>query len=282
MKFGVTLPITGVDGDVRQIAECAALAEQCGWDAVWIEDYIISFGGAKEPVFDPWLAMTAAALATKKIRIAITVTPLARRRPWKVAREAVTLDHLSNGRLILGVGVGMSEDASFANFGEAKEVKQRSEMLDEALEILAGLWSGKPFHFEGKHYKVTESTFFPTPVQKPRIPIWIGGGWPRKQFTARAMRWDGACPFKVDAKGNMDMLSAADVREMKATLEAGRKNGAPLDIVVGGGTGNLSKAAAAAQTKPLADAGATWWSEMTSNKGAALRKRIQQGPPRFD
>ena len=73
-----------------------------------------------------------------------------------------------------------------------------------------------------------------------------------------------------------------DVREMKATLEAGRKKDAPLDIVVGGGTGNLSKAAAAAQINPLADAGATWWSEMTSNKGASLRKRIQQGPPRFD
>lgn len=282
MKFGVTLPITGVDGDVRQIAECAALAEQCGWDAVWVEDYILSFGGAKEPVFDPWLAMTAAALATKKIRIAITVTPLARRRPWKVAREAVTLDHLSNGRLILGVGVGMSEDASFANFSEAKDTKQRSEMLDEALEILAGLWSGKPFHFDGKHYKFAESTFLPAPVQKPRIPIWIGGGWPRKQFTARAMRWDGACPFKVDAKGNMAMLNADDVREMKATLEAGRKNSAPLDIVVGGGTGNLSKAAIAAQIKPMADAGATWWSEMTSNKGTPLRKRIQQGPPRYE
>lgn len=282
MKFGVTLPITGVDGDVRQIAECAALAEQAGWDAVWIEDYIVSFGGAKEPVFDPWLAMTAAALATKRIRIAITVTPLARRRPWKVAREAVTLDHLSNGRLILGVGVGMTEDASFVNFGEAADAKVRSEMVDEALEILAGLWSAKPFRFQGKYYKVAETTFLPPPVQKPRIPIWIGGGWPRKHFTARAKRWDGACPFKVDHKGAMAMLTADDVREMKATLEAGRKKSAPLDFVVGGATGDLSKKAAAAQIQPLVDAGATWWSEMTSNKGPALRKRIQQGPPRFD
>ena len=282
MKFGITLPITGVDGDVRKLAECAALAEKCGWDAVWIEDYVVSFGGENAPVFDPWLAMTAAALATKKIRIAITVTPLARRRPWKVAREAVTLDHLSNGRLILGVGVGMSEDASFANFKEVADVKQRSEMLDEALEILAGLWSAKPFRFEGKYYQVAETTFLPPPMQKPRIPIWIGGGWPRKRFTARAKRWDGACPFKVDANGGMAMLTADDVREMKATLEAGRKKSAPLDIIVGGSTGDVSKKAAAAQTKAMADAGATWWSEMTSNKGAALRKRIRQGPPRFD
>jgi len=282
MKFGVTLPITGVDGDVRKLAECAALAEKCGWDAVWIEDYVVSFGGENAPVFDPWLAMTAAAMLTKKIRLGITVTPLARRRPWKVAREAVTLDHLSNGRLILGVGVGMSEDASFANFKEVADVKQRSEMLDEALEILAGLWSAKPFHFEGKYYQVAETTFLPPPMQQPRIPIWIGGGWPRKHFTARAKRWDGACPFKVGADGNMAMLTADDVREMKATLEAGRKKGAKLDIVVGGATGDLSKKAAAAQTKAMADAGAIWWSEMTSNKGPALRKRIRQGPPRFD
>ncbi len=281
MKFGVTLPITGVDGDVRKLAEYAALAEKCGWDAVWVEDYIVSFYGPKLPVFDSWLAMTAAALATKKIRIAITVTPLARRRPWKVAREAVTLDHLSNGRLILGVGVGMSEDASFVNFREEADVKVRSEMLDEALEILAGLWSAKPFHFEGKHYQVAETTFFPPPVQKPRIPIWIGGGWPRKRFIARATRYDGACPFKIDAKGEMAMLNSDDVREMKATLEAGRKN-RPLDIIVGGATGGLSKRAATAKIKEMTDAGATWWSEFGMGTGAQLRKRIQQGPPRFD
>jgi hypothetical protein len=118
-------------------------------------------------------------------------------------------------------------------------------------------------------------------VQKPRIPIWIGGGWPRKRFTARAKRWDGACPFKIDAKGQMAMLNADDVREMKATLEAGREN-RPLDIIVGGATGSLSKTAAVAKINEMAEAGATWWSEMTSAKGPELRKRIQQGPPRFD
>ncbi len=282
MQFGITMPITGIDGDVRKLAEFAALAEKCGWDGLFMEDYIVAFQAPRAPVFDPWLAMTAAALATKRIRIGITVTPLARRRPWKVAREAVTLDHLSNGRLILGVGVGMTEDASLVNFGEAEDAKVRSEMLDEALEILAGLWSAKPFRFEGKYYKVAETAFFPPPVQKPRIPIWIGGGWPRKHFTARAKRWDGACPFKVDAKGGMAMLSADDVREMKSTLTAGRKKGAKLDIVVGGFTGNLSKKAATAHIKPLLDAGATWWSEFGMGTGAQLRKRIQQGPPRFD
>ncbi len=159
MRYGIALPITGVDGDVRKLVEVACLAEEAGWDGVFLEDYIIYYGERRVPVFDPWVTLAAMAMRTKRIRLGITVTPLARRRPWKVARESVTLDHLSKGRLILGVGLGDSHDRSFANFGEEIDARRRVRMLDQALEVIAGLWSGRKFRYQGAHYQVKEATF---------------------------------------------------------------------------------------------------------------------------
>jgi alkanesulfonate monooxygenase SsuD/methylene tetrahydromethanopterin reductase-like flavin-dependent oxidoreductase (luciferase family) len=194
-----------------------------------------------------------------------------------VAKEAATLDHLSGGRLILGIGVGDSKDLSFGAFGEQLDPKIRAEMLDEALQVLLGLWTGRPFGFSGKHYQVKEVTMLPAPVQRPRIPIWVGGGWPRKGVLARAARCDGACFYKVTDKG-MAMLDAADVREVKATLAPNK----PFDIVVGGSTPSDKPAKARAAVAPLADAGATWWSEFGGqSSAAALRRRIEQGPPQL-
>jgi alkanesulfonate monooxygenase SsuD/methylene tetrahydromethanopterin reductase-like flavin-dependent oxidoreductase (luciferase family) len=105
------------------------------------------------------------------------VTPLPRRRPWKVARETVSLDHASKGRLILGVGLGDPSQWDYGFFGEETDAKIRAEKLDESLDILVGLWSGKPFQYQGKHYRLKEVHFLPQPVQQPRIPIWVGGWW---------------------------------------------------------------------------------------------------------
>ncbi len=114
------------------------------------------------------------AMRTERIRLGITVTPLSRRRPWKLAREAVTLDHLSNGHVIVGVGLGNGADADFAGLGEITDTKQRAAIVDESLDVIAGLWSGQPFSYEGQHFHLRDVTFLPTPVQQPRIPIWVG------------------------------------------------------------------------------------------------------------
>jgi alkanesulfonate monooxygenase SsuD/methylene tetrahydromethanopterin reductase-like flavin-dependent oxidoreductase (luciferase family) len=164
MRYGLALPNGGVGGDPRTLAELAELAEAAGWDGIFLEDYIVWQGHQDVPTYDPWVALAAVALRTRRVRLGTSVTPLPRRRPWKLARETVTLDHLSEGRLILGIGLGDLHDPGFGAMGEAQDTHQRAQMLDEALDVLVGLWSGHPFSFQGQFYHVHEVTFLPTPV----------------------------------------------------------------------------------------------------------------------
>src|SRR5579871_3965037 len=136
MKYGLELPNAGIGGDARTLGDLAALAEEAGWDGIFLEDYIVWQGHADVPTYDPWVALAAMALRTERIGLGTMVTPLARRRPWKVARETITLDHLSRGRLILGVGAGDVGDPGFGAVGEAMDPAQRARMLDEALDVL--------------------------------------------------------------------------------------------------------------------------------------------------
>jgi alkanesulfonate monooxygenase SsuD/methylene tetrahydromethanopterin reductase-like flavin-dependent oxidoreductase (luciferase family) len=189
MKYAVSLPNGGASAHPRKLAEFARLAEASGWEAVFLEDYIIWQGHNEVPTYDPWVALAAMAVATESIRLGTMVTPVARRRPWKLAREAVTLDHLSAGRLILGIGVGETDiDTSFSRFGETTDLRQRAAETDEALELLARLWSGKEVTHAGAFYQLKAVRLLPKPLQKPRIPIWIGGVWPLKGPIRRALR----------------------------------------------------------------------------------------------
>src|SRR5919205_126195 len=170
MRYAINL---GAVADPQTLGEMARLAEDAGWDGIFLEDYIVYQGRQDIPTYDPWVALAAMAVRTERIRLGTEVMPLARRRPWKVARECVTLDHLSNGRLILGVGLGDSGDINFTHFGEETDARRRAKMLDEALDVLVGLWSGEAFSFEGEYYHLREVKLLPTPIQKPRIPIWV-------------------------------------------------------------------------------------------------------------
>lgn len=241
MRYGIEFPAAGECGDPRTLAELARLAEEAGWDGVFLEDYAFyrndvyrSVPGA--PTHDPWVALAAMAMRTERVRLGTAITPLPRRRPWKLAREAVSLDHLSGGRLILGVGAGDVADEGFTRFGEETDPKRRAGLLDEGLDVLAGLWSGRPFAYEGEHHSVGEVTFLPRPVQQPRIPIWVGGAWPRKGPLRRAARWDGLIPYKhVGDGGRQEDLTPEDVREILAAVECKREDPAfPFDLVVGG------------------------------------------------
>ena len=164
MKFGIYLPNFGPYGDAHVLADLARDAEYAGWDGFFLWDHIT---GWKLPFVDPWVALTAIALNTQRMRIGTTVTPLPRRRPWKLARETVSLDHLSGGRLTLGVGIGGGE-AEWDHLGEQPDLKVRGEMLDEALDILVGLWSGESFSYVGKYYQITEAHFLPYKLRDPR------------------------------------------------------------------------------------------------------------------
>jgi hypothetical protein len=288
MRYGLTLPNAGVGGDARTLAELARLAEEAGWDGVFLEDYIVWQGVAATPTYDPWVALAAMALRTERIRLGTSVTPVTRRRPWKLARETVTLDHLSHGRLILGVGLGDINDPGFARVGETLENRQRARMLDEALDVLVGLWTGQPFSYHGQHYQVDEMTLLPPPVQTPRIPIWVGGNWPHKGPVRRAARWDGFVGGKVHAPDAPWCLTPVEVQALKADIERWRSTPTPFDIVLGGAargaiTGDWERDRATIRS--LAEAGATWWMEyVTAELGGldGMRARIQEGPLRID
>lgn len=294
MKYGLVLSNVGGCGDPSLLADLAREAEQAGWDGVFLFDSILSptwdsffpNDPEKRTVADPWIALAAMAMRTERIRIGTMATPVTRRRPWKLARETVTLDHLSNGRLILPVALGAVDDGGFANVGEELDRKVRAQRLDESLEILAGLWSGQPFNFHGEHFQVEEMTFLPTPVQSPRIPIWVVGAWPRKRSMLRTLRWDGVCPVRMHDDGSFGELSPGDVREIKAFADAHRSAKTPFDIVIEGESSGSEPERAAARVGPYAEAGATWWLESAWTRLLKppqdierLWRRIRAGPP---
>lgn len=284
MQYALALPNGGECGDPRALADLAALAEAAGWDALLLEDYICYTNDAYHstpgaPTYDPWVALAAVALRTEHIRIGTSVTPLPRRRPWKLAREAVTLDHLSHGRLILGVGSGDTRDPGWTRLGEVGDAKTRAEMRDESLAILAGLWSGQPFSHSGKHYSVDHVTFLPVPLQSPRIPIWVGGGWPNRGPTRRAARWDGACLYKQTGDGSWQDMTPRDVEALRASIEHERGSATSFDIVVGGRQRSDDWEQDRALIRSLAAAGATWWSEwIPAADQATMRVAIARGP----
>jgi alkanesulfonate monooxygenase SsuD/methylene tetrahydromethanopterin reductase-like flavin-dependent oxidoreductase (luciferase family) len=270
MKFGFVLP----KGDARTAAELAKSAETAGWDGFFMWDPVWGI--------DPMVGLAAAAMVTERIRLGTMVTPVSRHRPWKLAGELATLDNLSNGRAILSAGLG-ALDTGFEEFGEETDRKKRAELLDEGLEIMEGLWRGQPFSFSGKHYQIRPTKFYqpPPPVQQPRIPIWVVGAWPRPKSMQRVLHWDGLLPAKMSPDGKFAELTAEDVREMKAWIDARRTQTTPFEIVVEGKTPGDDRVMALEKVHPWIEAGATWWIEAMwdDNDLDHVRKRIEQGAP---
>jgi alkanesulfonate monooxygenase SsuD/methylene tetrahydromethanopterin reductase-like flavin-dependent oxidoreductase (luciferase family) len=282
MHYGLVLPLSGIDGTIEKLVDYAHIAEEEGWEGIFLEDYSI-YWGDNGHTYDPWLALTAIALRTRHLRLGITVIPLPDRLPWQIARAAVTLDYLSQGRLILGFGLG---DAQNQPFLRTREPRLRGRLLDEGLEVLAGLLSAQPFSYHGQCYQAEEVTFRPGPLQQPRIPLWIGGFWPRKAPALRAARWDGFVPARLAEEGSDGMLTPGDVRAIKDFISAHRSSTAPFDLMAGGYSPGADRAAARARVEAFAEAGATWWAEFvlpeptTGPGGTTMLQRIKQGPPR--
>ena len=280
MRYGVTLPCL----PARTAAELAGEAEAAGWDGVFVWDTI--FGP------DAWIALAAIATRTERVRLGTMLTPLSRRRPWTVANQTATLDHLSRGRLILPVGLGAANPEhvhnDFIKVGEETDRKTRAEMLDESLDILDGLWSGQPFAYDGRHYHLRDVEAGPRPFQQPRPPIWVVGAWPRMKSMRRVLRCDGVLPSKMNASGSFAEMTPDDIREMKAYVAANRTLATPFDIVMEEETPGDDHARAAEIVRPLAEAGVTWWLEAvwktpeTVGGVDGMRARIRQGPPRVE
>lgn len=291
MKFCLYLPPFEPFSNARVLARLAREAEQAGWDGFFIWDHI---AGERYPekMVDPWVALAVIAENTTKIRIGALVTPLARRRPWKVARESVSIDHISEGRLVFGVGTG-SGVGEFENLGEESSPKKRGEMLDEALKILTGLWSGETVNYSGEYYQVKDTRFLPTPVQEPRIPIWAAGIWPNKKPFRRGARLDGIFPLFPDAQNDEDIFK--QLKELVDYIQKYRDPSKPFDIVFRGFKLPQDDPTRARELlEPYIKLGVTWWQKSISPRefGGTLKDKswplkemedaILQGPPKLD
>jgi len=278
MRYGVSTPNFGDYSDPRLLAELAREAEAAGWDGFFLWDHIV--WPWHDTVADPWVALAVMAMSTERLRLGPMVTPIPRRHPWKLARETVTLDRLSGGRLLLGVGLGGFQSEEFEAFGEEGDPKVRAAKLDEGLEVLTGLWSGEPFSYSGKHYQVKKVHFTPPPIQQPRIPIWVAGTWPFKAPFRRAARWDGVVPTSRDVDKS---LTPAEIRDIVTYVKEHRTSDAPFDVAHGGWTPGRDAAEDAEIVAPYAEAGVTWWLEARLpwvSPLAEVRERIRKGPPR--
>lgn len=295
MHYGITIPNFGPFFDVRVLADLARDAEQAGWDGFFIWDHVY---WQLFPISDPWMALTAIALSTERIRLGPMVTPLARRRPTKLARETVTLDHLSGGRLILGVGLGVRPQ-EWGQLGEETNLRTRGRMLDEALDVLTQLWRGEAVSHHGEHYIVDVHDppgfdgmvpFSPPALQQPRIPIWVGGRWPNKPPFRRGARWDGIAPTSVRG-GIYERLTPAQIAECVSYTYSYRTDSTPLEVVIQGHTDGDDREHDRAQVATFQAAGATWWLEECSPFSFGwdrsgpwpverITQRIRRGPPK--
>jgi alkanesulfonate monooxygenase SsuD/methylene tetrahydromethanopterin reductase-like flavin-dependent oxidoreductase (luciferase family) len=266
-RSALWLPLFDELSDPTVCARLAAEAEEAGWDGFFVWDQL-RWEAPVRQVADPWITLAAIATATERLRLGPMVTPLPRRRPVKVARETATLDGLSGGRLILGVGIGADRFArELSKTGEQLDDRVRGQMLDEALEILTTAWSGEPVHHHGDHYTVDDVQFLPRPVQRPGVPVWIAGFPGKVKPMRRAARHDGFFPVNLE---HPDQL--ADVVATVAELRP--DSTAPFDFVVALPVGG--------DPRPWQQAGATWClSEFEPDAVSSdqVRGVLRDGPP---
>jgi hypothetical protein len=284
MRFSINIPNFGDFADPETVARAAAAAEAAGWDGLFVWDHVVHTKRDRRSFGDPWMLLTAAALATTRIRLGPLVTPVARRRPQQVARQVATLDNLSGGRVIFGAGLGGPIEDEYGSFGEPTDPKLLAERLDEGLHLLDRYWSGESVTHTGRHYQVEDVTLLPRPVQRPRVPVWIGGFWPKRAPMRRAARWEGAVPLFLSAKHGYPP-PVDEVRDLVAYLR-GQRNGdpaRPFELVLGGASPTAG-AGARDLVGPLIEVGATWWDERRPideeiNRLEPVLRRIEAGPP---
>jgi alkanesulfonate monooxygenase SsuD/methylene tetrahydromethanopterin reductase-like flavin-dependent oxidoreductase (luciferase family) len=268
LRSALWLPIFDELADPQTVARLAAEAEEAGWHGVFVWDNLLWRTPVRH-VADPWITLTAIAASTEHVRLGPMVTPLARRRPAKVARETATLDRLSNGRLTLGVGLGSDRFAhELSKTGEQLDDRRRGQMLDEALEILTAAWSGEAVHHQGTHYTVDGVQFLPQPVQRPGVPVWAAGYPGNPKPLRRAARYDGFFPINLVHPDQLAEI-VTTVNDLRA------RPSVPYDIAVALPPGT--------DPAPYVRAGATWWLTEFEPDGLSVdhvRGVLRDGPAR--
>ena len=277
MKYGLLMPHGSPSLNTPQkITRYAILAEKAGWDGFFIWDSLSSLA------VDPWITLASIAIKTETIKIGAMVTPVARRRPWKLAKEAVSLDQLSNGRLIFGAGLG--DNIVYGPYGEETDKKVRAKKLDEGLEILDRLWRGEKVDYKGEFYNLT-GIQYDRPIQSPRIPIWIGGLWPNKGPFRRAAKWDGMMPHTVRSVNRGERLELEEIKDIMEYITKHREE--PMDEFELVMLSYLPKDPEEAidLVRSYHQAGVKWWVESVLEWQAEgteeIVERIKSGPPAY-
>jgi alkanesulfonate monooxygenase SsuD/methylene tetrahydromethanopterin reductase-like flavin-dependent oxidoreductase (luciferase family) len=272
IKQGLLFPNHG--SDPRFLAEIALEAEKAGWDGFFIWDNLVAL--------DPTIGLAAIAYATSKIKIGSMVFNVGRRRPWKLGRELVAIDHLSQGRLIIGAGLG--DEGAYTTYGETGGLKPRAEKLDEGLEILSGLLSGEEFEYTGKHYQIKKTQFRDKPVQESHVPIWIGGLWPNKGPFRRAAKYDGIMPHTVRSTTLGEQLTHEEVKDIMRYIESHRK-GSMDDFTLAMLSSTPPEEDQAREIiSPFIELGAKWWVESVFEWQIPMEdaiERVKAGPTKF-
>ncbi len=274
MRYGIVTANLGDCADPGVAVRLARAAEASGWEAFFVWDHLGFVRGV--PSGDPWVILSAIAASTTHLKLGLAVTPLARRRPQIVANALTSLDLLSGARVIFGAGLG-GDPEEFTAFGETGDAKERAAMLDEGLTVLDGLWSGETVTHRGQHYAVEGVSLAPRPLQRPRIPIWIGGE--STPALRRAARWDGWLVPATGLDGRPTMFKSPErVAEMVAQIRRYRTTEAPFEVVVDG----YSEAGDPGLPRSYGAAGATWWLESIHSMQGTLSQmmaRVEVGPP---
>jgi alkanesulfonate monooxygenase SsuD/methylene tetrahydromethanopterin reductase-like flavin-dependent oxidoreductase (luciferase family) len=278
LQRGIAVPCFGTDP--AELIELGVATELAGFDGYFLWDHIVfSNSGDGPPIVDPWVVLSVVAARTSRIRIGTVITPVPRRRPWQLAKTTTTLDRLSGGRVVLGVGIGSPAYGDFGIFHEPSGDRERAALLDEGLDVLAGLWSGQPFSYTGTHFTVDKVRFTPAPVQRPRIPIWVAGVLPARRPIERAARWDGMVPIRFDAAG-LVRPSPTDIAEVTAQITGLRGSADGYDMVVWAEVAS-DPAAVPDLAREYAVAGATWWIETAKPEPGwweGVQARVAAGP----
>lgn len=257
MRYGIVLP----GGPATEQIELARVAERAGWDGVFVPE--LAHG------VDAWTLLAAMAVNTGRVRLGTNLTPLPWRRPWKVAGQVATLDQISGGRAILGVGVG-AVDPELPDTGEETDLRTRAAMMDEAIDLIHVLWEGGR-GYDGSYYRFAAATTSDIARPDHDVPIWVVAVWPRPKSMRRVLRCAGIITQFTTTR------TPADIRDIRTWLTD--HGGSPdLDVVVDGET-PADQAAAHDLVAPYAEAGATWWLETRWMEPGEITDRIIAGPP---
>jgi alkanesulfonate monooxygenase SsuD/methylene tetrahydromethanopterin reductase-like flavin-dependent oxidoreductase (luciferase family) len=248
VRYGLSVPNFA---EPVRLLELARAADAAGWDGFFLWDHIVVDRAAPPPISEPWTTLAAAAVATARVRLGTLVTPVPRRRPWVLARQVATVDHLSGGRAVLGVGLGVPPAEEYGALGEPADPRRHAQLLDEGLAVIDGLWSGEPVEHHGEHFDLDGVRFLPRPVQRPRVPVWSAAILPPRAGIRRAARWDGIVPMHLDGDA-VRPLRPEELAEVVTDLEHQGPDGRRHEVVV------WSIDPDAKERARYEEAGATW------------------------